>query len=201
MDNYLNSVTTGIELRLTVSPNKGIFCLLATEEVDTSAPVTKQTGHLFWKGQTTEVIPVTNTYFYKQFRPNPCKFEGQVENKGILLMQNDAANCTHSVEMTLDRISNVRIQMISTNHPDDNIVSMLTGIALKRGLFYPHQMCICTPFNFTLPRRQYCFNAYWNCTKKRFILPTPNVHLHSFQLYITQRYNSSHCFSASCFWL
>ena len=150
VDNYLNSVTTGIELRLTVSPNKGIFCLLATEEVDTSAPVTKQTGHLFWKGSTTEVIPVTNTYFYKQFRPNPCKFEGQVENKGILLMQNDAANCTHSVEMTLDRISNVRIQMISTNHPDDNIVSMLTGIALKRGLFYPHQMCICTPFNFTL---------------------------------------------------
>ena len=152
VDNYLNSVTTGIELRLTVSPNKGIFCLLATEEVDTTAPVTKQTGFLFLKKDTQEQLPITNTYFYKQFRPNPCRFEGNVENKGIMLLSNDTQNVTHSVEMSLLKISNVRIQMISTNHPDDNIVSMLTGIALKRGLFYPHQMCICTPFNFTLNR-------------------------------------------------
>lgn len=143
VENYLNSVTTGIELRLTVSNNPGIFSFIATQSIDQTNP----RGAFSLQTQKR----VTNTFFYNHFRENGVQFEGGMEETEDYISPGHA-KVTHKVEAKLVSISDVRIDMISTTHPDDTITQMLTNIAMSRGLYYPHQMCVCTPFNFTLPQ-------------------------------------------------
>ena len=159
VDNYLNSVTTGIELRLTVTSNNGVFSYIATEPLQASNSVAKKILGKIKIGNIQ--VQMNNNYFYKHYRSNPCEFCGigtttgndGGEYIGVTASDLDKDNKqyhTHRMTFELKELTNVRIDMISTEHPDDNITAMLTNIAINRGLFYPHQMNILTPFNFVI---------------------------------------------------
>ncbi|OHT06463.1 hypothetical protein TRFO_25487 [Tritrichomonas foetus] len=122
VDNYLNSVTTGLELRLSVSSNPGIFSFIAPETVDAVNP-TKG-----WFG-TSVGERITNMFFYNHFRENGVEFEGgQNEPHGAYPTKDQ---CTHRLEVTLNCLKNVRIDMISTQHPEDNSKSLTTNIEFR----------------------------------------------------------------------
>ena len=149
VDNYLNSVTTGIELRLTVSANDGIFCFTSTEPIDLKDKVSATWWQKMWGKYEGDTV-LTNKQFYGHFIENGCKFPG------VFMKDDDGEyasinRCTHEMHAKLISLQNVRIDMISTEHPDDNITTMLSSISIDRGLFYPHQMYICTPFPFDIP--------------------------------------------------
>ncbi|WP_285959101.1 hypothetical protein, partial [Thomasclavelia spiroformis] len=148
VDNYLNSVTTGIELRLTVSANDGIFCFTATEPVEQTDTMSATWWQKLWGAYSGDTV-ITNKQFYKRFQPNPCRFAGvPMKYDGDEFPYKKYA--THRMHAQLVSLQNVRIDMISTEHPDDNITTMLSSISIDRGLFYPHQMYICTPFPFNI---------------------------------------------------
>ena len=145
VDNYLLSTTSGIELRLTVTTNNNVlnWC---------SAGGTKDNQITTWKEWSKWITASVDNPAEGRFRSGPLPItkaqltamentSGQALNDDIVL---SAPRFTH--------IDNVRIDLISTQHPDDYIVNMLNNICSTRGLFYPNQMFIATPFNCTIKK-------------------------------------------------
>ena len=150
VDNYLNSVTTGVELRLTVTSNDNIFCFTSTEPMDRTNSVSKslwQSIAGWFKDDTVDTTQISNKQFYKHFIPNGSEIAGVPQKYDGGEYPTDE-NTTHTITAHLQSLSDVHIDLISTERPDDNVTNLLTEISMTRGLFYPHQMYVCTPYNF-----------------------------------------------------
>ena len=150
VDNYLNSVTTGVELRLTVTSNDNIFCFTSTEPMDRTNSVSKslwQSIAGWFKDDTVDTTQISNKQFYKHFIPNGSEIAGVPQAYDGGEYPTDE-NTTHKLYAHLQSLSDVHIDLISTERPDDNVTNLLTEISMTRGLFYPHQMYVCTPYNF-----------------------------------------------------
>ena len=150
VDNYLNSVTTGVELRLTVTSNNNIFCFTSTEPMDRTNSVSKsiwQRIASWFKGGSVDTTEISNKHYYKHYIPNGSSIVGvpQTDDGGEYPQ---TANFSHTITAYLQSLSDVHIDLISTERPDDNVTNLLTEISVTRGLFYPHQMYVCTPYNF-----------------------------------------------------
>ena len=150
VDNYLNSVTTGVELRLTVTSNNNIFCFTSTEPMDKTNSVSKSIWESFkswFKGGNVDTTQISNKHYYKHYIPNGSSIVGvpQTDDGGEYPQ---TANFSHTITAYLQSLSDVHIDLISTERPDDNVTNLLTEISVTRGLFYPHQMYVCTPYNF-----------------------------------------------------
>ena len=155
VDNYLLSTTSGIELRLTITNQKDIFVFTSNQETRFSLDsVTNAQGigkkaiallertakHLIGL-KDKEFIKPTHPYYNRLVRngtPCPSQSLGTEEESTIKL------------SAQIKELRNVHIDLISTQHPDDYILNMLNGICATRGLFYPNQMHMCTPFNMTI---------------------------------------------------
>ena len=150
VDNYLNSVTTGVELRLTVTSNNNIFCFTSTEPMDKTNSVSKsiwQRIASWFQGGSVDTTEISNKHYYKHYIPNGSSIVGvpQTDDGGEYPQ---TANFSHTITAYLQSLSDVHIDLISTERPDDNVTNLLTEISVTRGLFYPHQMYVCTPYNF-----------------------------------------------------
>ena len=140
VDNYLLSTTSGIELRLTVTTNNGIFSY-----VQPNWQLVWNSTKKGWIWKTEEKEAMGDLPFLNRFIENPTPdiipFPEKNPNTAIWTLNTKLVN-----------LSNVHIDMISTQHPDDTILQMINTISIQRGLFYPNQMCIATPFNIHISK-------------------------------------------------
>ena len=140
VDNYLLSTTSGIELRLTITSNQKVLTWC-------SAGGTKDNQITTWTDWKKWVTAGVDNPAEGRFRSGPLP----ISKEQLAAMANNAGKgLVDDIELSAPRfthIDNVRIDLISTQHPDDYIVNMLNNICSTRGLFYPNQMFIATPFN------------------------------------------------------
>ena len=138
VDNYLLSTTSGIELRLTVTSNPRVLALSTAN----SYRNTLVNSHIMSADHTANI----QSPLYGKFQSGQVSFSRSISGA---MGSNQAT--TYNGKITFNQaeilsLENVKIDLISTQHPDDYIVNMLNNICSTRGLFYPNQMFIATPF-------------------------------------------------------
>lgn len=142
VDNYLLSTTSGIELRLTLTSNPNVLCWATESSFNNQSATAHDWKHL-------PDIMAANPCL-GMFKTGPLHItKDQLEKLDFEYPYKGADGITLTAP-TIERIENVRIDLISTQHPDDYILNMLNNICSTRGLFYPNQMFIATPFNCTI---------------------------------------------------
>ena len=156
VDNYLLSTTSGIELRLTVTNHNNIFVF--TSNTDSAYELSDwDNAKGFWKTFAAGLkrIPLVGGIFGQKAnigQPNHIYYKNLVRNGVPCASRALGSKEDGTIALTarLNRLKSIHIDLVSTQHPDDYIINMLNGICSTRGLFYPNQMHMCTPFNMTL---------------------------------------------------
>ncbi len=156
VDNYLLSTTSGIELRLTVTNHQNIFVF--TSNTDSAYELSdwdaSKGGFATFLAGLKRVPLIGGIFGAKGTvgQPNHIYYKHLVRN-GVPCPSRSLgskADGTITLSARLERIKSIHVDLVSTQHPDDYILNMLNGICSTRGLFYPNQMHMCTPFNITL---------------------------------------------------
>ena len=156
VDNYLLSTTSGIELRLTVTNHNNIFVF--TSNTDSAYQLSDwDVAKGGWQTlrALSKRVPIIGGLFGSKTahgQPSHIYYKELIGNDVPCPSRTlgSKADSMISLSAKLNRIKSIHVDLVSTQHPDDYILNMINGICSTRGLFYPNQMHMCTPFNMHL---------------------------------------------------